>query len=140
MTAKRIYDLIFSSIGLIMLSSLFLIIAILIKVMAKVPVFYRGVRIGKNGRPLRIYKFLTMIQDAEKIGASSTSSDDPSLTSIGKFIRKYKLDEIPQLINVFLGDMSFVGPCPEVKKFVDKYGRRKKIIDGSTGNHRLGLY
>lgn len=118
---KRLFDLIFSSIGLLILSPFFLIFAILIKLESKGPVFYRGVRIGKYGKHFCIYKLRTMVQDAEKLGADSTSSDDPRITKTGKFIRKFKLDEFSQLINVLIGDMSMVGPRPEVQKFIDKY-------------------
>lgn len=92
------------------------------------PVFYRGVRVGLHGKPFRIFKFRTMVVDAEKLGASSTSDDDPRITRIGNFLRKYKLDELPQLINVLKGDMSFVGPRPEVKKFTDLYNEEEKAI------------
>jgi len=92
------------------------------------PVFYRGVRVGLHGKPFRIFKFRTMVVDAEKLGASSTSDDDPRITRIGKLLRKYKLDELPQLINVLKGDMSFVGPRPEVKKFTDLYNEEEKTI------------
>ena len=125
---KRIFDLIFSTIGLIILSPFFLCAAILIKLGSKGPVFYRGVRIGMKGKPFHIYKFRTMVQNAEKIGASSTSSNDPRLTIIGKFIRRFKLDEISQLINVFIGDMSIVGPRPEIQKFVNKYSEEEKKL------------
>jgi len=126
--AKRLFDLFFSSIGLLILSPFFLIFAILIKLESKGPVFYRGIRIGKYGKPFRIYKLRSMVQNAEKIGANSTSSDDPRLTKTGKFIRKFKLDESSQLINVFIGDMSFVGPRPEVPKFINKYTEKERKI------------
>jgi len=116
---KRVFDIFASLVGLFFLSIPFAIIAILIKKEDKGPVFYRGERVGLNGRLFRIYKFRTMIVDAEKTGVSSTSDDDPRITRIGKFLRKYKLDELPQLINVLKGEMSFVGPRPEVKKFTD---------------------
>ncbi len=125
---KRLFDLIFSSIGLLILSPFFLIFTILIKLESKGPVFYRGIRIGKHGRPFRIYKLRSMVQNAEKIGADSTSSDDPRLTKTGKFIRKFKFDELSQLINVFIGDMSFVGPRPEVPKFIEKYTEKERKI------------
>lgn len=92
------------------------------------PVFYRGERIGLHGKPFRIFKFRTMLVDAEKLGASSTSDDDQRITSFGKFLRKYKLDELPQLINVLIGDMSVVGPRPEVKKFTNLYTNEEKVI------------
>jgi len=92
------------------------------------PVFYRGERVGFQGKTFRIFKFRTMVVDAEKLGASSTSDNDVRITRIGRFLRKYKLDELPQLINVFIGDMSLVGPRPEVKKFTDLYTDEEKAI------------
>jgi len=92
------------------------------------PVFYRGVRVGLRGKPFRIFKFRTMVVNAEKFGASSTSDDDPRITGIGKFLRKYKLDELPQLINVLKGDMSLVGPRPQVKWAVDLYTEEDKAL------------
>jgi lipopolysaccharide/colanic/teichoic acid biosynthesis glycosyltransferase len=92
------------------------------------PVFYRGVRVGLQGKPFRILKFRTMVVDAEEIGASSTSDNDPRITRTGKFLRKYKLDGLPQLINVLVGGMSFVGPRPEVMKFADLYNEQEKAI------------
>jgi lipopolysaccharide/colanic/teichoic acid biosynthesis glycosyltransferase len=125
---KRIFDFLVSLFGLVILSPLFLIIAILIKLDSEGPVFYRGERIGKDGRPFRIFKFRTMVKDAEKMGGPSTSADDPRLTKIGKFLRKYKLDELPQLINVLKGEMSLVGPRPEVKMYVDMLKPEEKEI------------
>jgi lipopolysaccharide/colanic/teichoic acid biosynthesis glycosyltransferase len=116
---KRLFDIIFSFLGLLFLWPLFLLIGFLIKRESPGPIFYRGERIGKNGKPFKIFKFRTMIVDAEKSGVYSTSSDDPRLLKIGNFLKKYQLDELPQLINVLKGDMSFVGPRPEVKKFID---------------------
>jgi lipopolysaccharide/colanic/teichoic acid biosynthesis glycosyltransferase len=94
----------------------------------KGPVFYRGLRVGLHGRDFRIFKFRSMVIDAEKIGASSTSDDDARITKIGKILRKYKIDELPQLLNVLKGDMSFVGPRPEVRKFVDMYTESEKVL------------
>lgn len=125
---KRLFDVIFSIIGLFLLSPLFLIISILIKREDKGPVFYRGLRVGKDGKLFRIYKFRTMIQDADKMGIYSTSDDDPRITRIGKILRKYKLDELPQLINVLKGEMSFVGPRPEVSKYVEMFNEEEKAI------------
>jgi lipopolysaccharide/colanic/teichoic acid biosynthesis glycosyltransferase len=92
------------------------------------PVFYRGVRVGLRGKPFRIYKFRTMVVDAEKMGPSSTAEEDPRITRIGKWTRKHKLDELPQLLNVFVGDMSFVGPRPQVEWAVDLYTPEEKAI------------
>ena len=124
---KRFFDIIFSFIGLFMFSPLMLILAILIKRDGG-PVFYRGERIGRYGKPFKIYKLRTMVVNAEKIGGSSTPDDDPRVTKVGNFIRKYKLDELPQLINVFKGEMSFVGPRPEVKYYVDMFREEEKVI------------
>ena len=125
---KRVFDIFFSLSGLFFLIIPFAIIAILIKSEDGGPVFYRGERVGIRGKPFRIYKFRTMVVNAEKIGPSSTSDDDPRITKIGRFLRKYKLDELPQLINVLKGEMSFVGPRPEVKKFTDLYTEEEKAI------------
>jgi lipopolysaccharide/colanic/teichoic acid biosynthesis glycosyltransferase len=125
---KLAFDLLFSALGLVICSPIFLILAIAIKLESRGPVFYRGVRVGLHGEPFRIYKFRSMVKDAEKIGASSTHQADPRLTRCGHYIRKFKLDELSQLINVFLGDMSFVGPRPEVRKFVDIYTEEEKAI------------
>ena len=125
---KRIFDIAFSFLGLLLLLPLLFLIAIMIKKEDYGPVFYRGERVGKNGMLFRIYKFRTMVVNAEKIGPSSTSDDDPRITKIGRFLRKYKLDELPQLINVLKGEMSFVGPRPEVKKFTDLYTEEEKAI------------
>lgn len=125
---KRIFDLICSAVGLLILSPFLVILSICIMLDSKGPVFYRGIRVGQNGKPFKIFKFRSMVVDAEKFGGTSTSNDDTRVTRMGKIIRKYKLDEISQLINVFLGDMSLVGPRPEVKKFTDLYVDEEKII------------
>lgn len=123
---KRLFDFMFSFLGLILLFPLISTISLLIKAGSKGPVFYRGIRIGGHGKPFRIFKFRTMVVNAEKIGGPSTADDDPRITKIGKFLRKYKLDELPQLINVLKGEMSFVGPrsyMPQLFKYV--YRRRE---------------
>jgi len=125
---KRIFDIIFSILGLIIFLPLFLIIALLIKKDDKGPIFYRGERIGQFGKPFRIFKFRTMVVNADKIGGPSTADDDPRITKIGKFLRKYKLDELPQLINVLKGEMSFVGPRPEVPFYVNMFTEEEKKI------------
>lgn len=132
---KRLFDIIFSFFGLILISPLLLIVAILIKLSSPGPVFYRGQRIGKYGKPFRIFKFRTMVPEAEKLGGSSTAADDPRLTKIGKFLKKYQIDELPQLINVIKGEMSLVGPRPEVKMYVDMLSEeeRKKILSLRPG-------
>jgi lipopolysaccharide/colanic/teichoic acid biosynthesis glycosyltransferase len=125
---KRVFDIVCALAGLVFLGPLLLWIAWRIRREDGGPVFYRVVRVGLHGKPFRIFKFRTMVVDAEKLGASSTSDDDPRITGIGKSLRKYKLDELPQLINVLKGDMSFVGPRPEVKKFTDLYTEEEKAI------------
>jgi len=125
---KCLFDIIFSFIGLLMLSPIFVVIAIIIKKNSKGTIFYRGIRSGKFGKPFKIFKFRTMIEDAEKKGGPSTALNDPRLTKIGKFLRKYKLDELPQLINILTGKMSFVGPRPQVEKYTKLYNDEEKII------------
>ena len=118
---KRSFDVFASGGGLILLSPLLLFIAIWIKCDSKGPVFYRQVRVGKNNKDFRIYKFRSMRIDADKEGLITIGGRDPRVTRAGYYIRKYKLDELAQLINVFVGDMSLVGPRPEVRKYVDLY-------------------
>ena len=125
---KTLFDKIFSLVGIFILAPLFLALSILIKSEDRGPVFYRGIRVGRYGSPFRVFKFRTMVLNAENQGASSTSDDDPRITRIGKCLRKYKLDELPQLINVLRGDMSIVGPRPEVKKFTDLFSEEEKAI------------
>ena len=125
---KCLFDIVFSLFGLILLSPLLIALAFRIKKEDGGPVFYRGLRVGLKGKSFRIFKFRTMVVDAENRGASSTSDDDTRITRIGKFLREYKLDELPQLINVLRGDMSFVGPRPEVKKFTDLLSEEEKAI------------
>lgn len=132
---KWLFDVIFSSIGLVILFPIFLFIAILIKLDSKGPVFYRGIRIGRFGKPFRIYKFRTLVADAEKIGGSSTAGDDFRITKIGKILRKYKLDELPQLIDVLKGEMSLVGPRPEVPFYVNMF----TVEEGEILNLRPGI-
>lgn len=126
--AKRLFDLFFSLAGLIVLSPLLLLLAVLIKLDSKGPVFYRGKRVGRYGKPFSIFKFRSMVVDAEKKGAASTSSNDVRITKMGRIIRIFKFDEFSQLINVVKGDMSLVGPRPEVQKFVDLYTEEEKEI------------
>ena len=125
---KRGFDLFASFIGLVVLLPLLVPIAVLIKLHDGGPIFYRGLRIGRYGKPFCIFKFRTMVVNAEKIGGPSTADDDPRITTIGKILRKYKLDELSQLINVLIGDMSLVGPRPEVQQYVDMFTEREKAI------------
>lgn len=125
---KRILDITACLITLPFLLPFFAVIAIIIKVDSSGPVFYRGWRTGLGGRPFRIFKFRTMVVDAEKIGGPSTALNDPRLTKIGKFLRKYKIDELPQLINILKGEMSFVGPRPQVEVYTKLYNDDERII------------
>ncbi len=125
---KHLLDIVFSLIGLVLVSPLFLIIALLIKLEDKEPVFYQGARVGKLGKPLRMFKFRTMVVNADRIGGPSTADDDPRITEVGSLLRKYKLDELPQLINILKGEMSFVGPRPEVPVYVNMFTEKEKKI------------
>lgn len=116
---KRLFDIVASALGLIVLSPLFLILAIWIKLDSKGPVFYRQVRVGLHNKDFRIFKFRTMRQGADNGSLVTIGDRDPRVTRSGYFIRKFKLDEFPQLINVLVGDMSFVGPRPEVRHYVN---------------------
>ncbi len=127
-SAKMAMDIVGSLIGLVLLSPVLLTIAWKIHREDGGPVFYRGARTGLHGVPFHIFKFRTMVVNAEKLGASSTSDDDARITRVGQMLRKYKLDELPQLINVLKGDMSLVGPRPEMKKFTDLYTDEEKVI------------
>lgn len=118
---KRAFDIVFAVIALILLGPILLAVALAIMLYDGGPVFYRGERVGLEGKRFRILKFRTMVVDADKTGASSTPDDDPRITVIGRFLRRYKLDELPQLLNVLTGDMSVVGPRPQVSWAVDEY-------------------
>ena len=124
---KRIFDIISSLFGLILLSPFIIIIAILIKLDSKGPIFFKQVRVTKNGREFKIFKYRTMKIGSDKY-SQITVGKDSRITKIGDFLRKYKLDEIPQLINVLLGDMSLVGPRPEVPKYVALYTEEQREI------------
>ena len=118
---KRLFDILASGLGLVCLSPLFAALAVWIKLDSRGPVFYRQVRVGKGNKDFRIFKFRSMRPDSDKLGLITVGGRDPRVTCSGYYIRKYKLDELPQLINVFIGDMSLVGPRPEVRKYVDMY-------------------
>jgi lipopolysaccharide/colanic/teichoic acid biosynthesis glycosyltransferase len=128
MLAKRFFDFSLSLIALLIALPFILVIAILIKLSSAGPVLYAGTRIGQFGRPFRFLKFRTMVVDADKIGGPSTADDDPRIIRAGKFLRKYKLDELPQLLNVLKGDMSLVGPRPEVAQYVDMFSEQERAI------------
>jgi len=126
---KRLFDIIFSLFGLLVLSPLLIYIVLRIKLDSKGPIFYRGKRIGRFGKPFSIYKFRTMYADADKMrGGPSAGDDDPRITKFGRTIRSYKLNELPQLINVLKGEMSFVGPRPEVEYYVNMFTEEEKAI------------
>ncbi|MCP6720038.1 MAG: sugar transferase [Patescibacteria group bacterium] len=125
---KRLFDIFFTSIGLLFLSPLLVTLAIWTKLDSSGPVFYRGVRMGKNWKKFKIFKFRTMVVNAENIGGPSTREEDPRLTRSGRFLRKWKLDEFPQLLSVIKGDMSLVGPRPEVPEYAALYKGEEKII------------
>ena len=118
---KRLFDIIASGMGLICLSPLFAVLAIWIKCDSQGPVFYRQVRVGRGNKDFSLFKLRSMRPDSDKLGLITVGGRDPRVTRSGYYIRKYKLDEFPQLINVFLGDMSLVGPRPEVRKYVEMY-------------------
>jgi lipopolysaccharide/colanic/teichoic acid biosynthesis glycosyltransferase len=125
---KRIFDFLGSLLGIVLLSPVLLLIALSIKVDSRGPVFYRGLRVGLLGGVFKIFKYRTMIINADKVGGSSTPDDDPRLTRLGKFLRRYKFDELPQLINVLKGDMSLVGPRPQVQWAVDLYTPEERTV------------
>lgn len=124
----RILDFLFSFFGLILLSPFFLLIALFIKIGSSGPVLYKQSRIGLNGVQFSVYKLRTMRMNSDKLGLITVGGRDPRITPIGYYLRKYKLDELPQLINVLTGDMSLVGPRPEVKKYVDLYNHEQSKV------------
>jgi lipopolysaccharide/colanic/teichoic acid biosynthesis glycosyltransferase len=125
---KRLFDIACSCLALLILSPVLLMIAIMIKWESGGPVFYRGTRVGRFGTPFRVCKFRTMVVNAENIGGPSTADDDPRITRIGKWLRKYKLDEVPELLNVLIGEMSIVGPRPEVGQYVTLLSKEERRI------------
>ena len=135
---KRVFDIIASAIGLVLLSPLFIIISIWIKLSSKGPIFYKQKRVGQDFKEFNLYKFRSMISNADKIGPLVTSGDDPRITKVGKFIRRSKIDELPQLLNVLKGDMSLVGPRPEVMRYVqtqkEAYKKVLSVKPGITDN------
>jgi len=139
--AKRTLDTLLAGSGIVLLSPVLGAIAMLIRVNSKGPLLYRGKRVGLGGRPFHMLKFRTMVVGADRLGGSSTPEDDPRITSVGKTLRKYKLDELPQLWNVLVGEMSFVGPRPQVQWAVDLYTPEERAIlavrPGITDNASL---
>lgn len=125
---KRTFDMLFSSFVLLLIWPLIAAVAIAIKLSSPGPVFYRGVRTGLHGKPFRILKFRTMVEDAESLGGPTTGTNDKRVTRIGAYIRRAKLDELPQFLNVLVGDMSLVGPRPEVLEYTATYKDEDTII------------
>ena len=131
---KRLFDMIASGFGLLVLSPLFLILAIWVKLDSPGPVFYRQIRVGRNNKDFKLFKFRSMRVGSDKKGLITVGGHDPRVTRSGYYIRKYKLDEFPQLINVFIGNMSLVGPRPEVRKYVDLYTpEQMRVLDVCPG-------
>ena len=131
---KRIFDFLVSLIGIIILSPIFVIVSIAIKLDSRGEVLFLQKRVGRYGKEFNIYKFRTMVTDAEKIGKQITVGKDSRITSVGAFLRKFKIDELPQLFNVLKGDMSLVGPRPEVPKYVALYNEEQRhVLDVRPG-------
>jgi lipopolysaccharide/colanic/teichoic acid biosynthesis glycosyltransferase len=125
---KRTTDVLFASFGLVAFSPILVVVAILIRQEDGGPIFYRAERVGRLGVAFKMLKFRTMVVNADRLGGPSTAGDDPRLTRIGRGIRRYKLDEIPQLVNVLRGEMSLVGPRPEVQHYVEMYTAEQRLI------------
>lgn len=131
---KRLFDFVASAVGLLLTSTLLVVIALWVKLDSRGPVFYRGSRGGRNNVPFGIFKFRSMVVNADSLGGSSTSGGDPRVTKSGRFIRRYKIDELSQLFNVLLGDMSLVGPRPEITAYTNKYeGEFREIMKFRPG-------
>ena len=125
---KRLFDIVASFIGIVILLPFLLIIGALMIVTCGFPIFYLQTRVGKNGKDFKLFKFRTMVKDSDKKGLLTVGGRDPRVTSVGYYLRKYKLDELPQLFNVFFGSMSLVGPRPEVRKYVDLYNLEQQQV------------
>ena len=131
---KRLFDILFSATALLVFSPFFVVICILILFSGKGGVFFRQLRVGRNNQDFRIFKFRTMKPDADKWGLLTVGMKDNRITKVGYYLRKFKMDEVPQLINVLLGDMSVVGPRPEVRKYVDLYNAEQmKVLSVRPG-------
>lgn len=126
--SKRVFDLVFASLGLILLAPVFVVVAVLIKLDSPGPVFFKGERVGQYGKMFRIFKFRSMIPDAPQKGAAITCKDDPRITRVGRILRKTKLDELPSLVNVLRGEMSLVGPRPESPVWVARYTPEQRSV------------
>lgn len=125
---KRAFDILLAGIGLVLVSPLLCALAVWIKIDSSGPVFYRGVRAGVKAKPFRMFKLRTMVKGADQMGGAETPTDDPRITRAGAVLRHYKLDELPQLINVIRGEMSMVGPRPEVLEEVQHYSNQERLI------------
>jgi lipopolysaccharide/colanic/teichoic acid biosynthesis glycosyltransferase len=125
---KRIFDIVGAVLGLLLLTPFGVVVALIIKLDSKGPVFFRQERMGKGFRPFFIYKFRTMVQDAPQRGGPITFGEDPRITRVGRFLRKTKIDELPQLFNVLRGEMSLVGPRPEVREYVERFRKEYEEI------------
>ena len=141
---KRMLDLLAAAAGLVLIAPVLLLIAIAVKLDSPGPVLFRQERVGRHGAPFRIRKFRTMVQDAPKLGGAITVGRDPRITRVGHWLRRYKLDELPQLVDVLIGDMSLVGPRPEVPRYVALYpaGIRERVLSvrpGITDNASLAF-
>lgn len=131
---KRLFDILTASIALLLFLPFGIIIAVLIVLTSRGGIFYRQARVGRNGKSFRLFKFRTMKPESDKQGQLTVGMRDPRITSVGVFLRKYKLDEFPQFINVLIGDMSVVGPRPEVQKYVDMYSpEQRKVLEVKPG-------
>lgn len=126
--SPRWFDVPVALIGLVVLAPLLLLIAVLVKCTSRGPVIYRGKRVGKGGKIFHIYKFRTMVQNADRIGPAVTTASDPRITPLGRWLRRWKLDELPQLVNVLKGDMAFVGPRPESPEYVPCYTEEQRKL------------
>ncbi len=125
---KRLVDCTLAFLGLVITLPILVVVALMIKVTSPGPIFYKGTRTGKHGKPFKMYKFRTMVINADKIGGPSTAGGDPRVTPVGTWMRRHKLDELPQLINVLIGDMSLVGPRPEVQVYTDMFTQEEQAI------------
>lgn len=131
---KRIFDIVCALIGIVILMPVFLCISLAIIINSGFPVFYRQSRVGKHNRDFKLFKFRTMHSGADKKGLLTVGGRDPRVTAVGYYLRKYKLDELPQLFNVLIGNMSLVGPRPEVRKYVELYNEeQKKVLSVTPG-------
>src|SRR4051812_10419406 len=132
----RCFDFVISLVGLLILSPVFLLVALLIRFTSKGPVFFKQKRVGKDGKDFKVYKFRSMYVDADKRGLLTVGGKDNRVTAVGYYLRRFKLDELPQLINVVKGEMSIVGPRPEVRRYVEMYSedqlRALKVLPGIT--------